>query len=110
MGFARNRLQPGGAAPENIVERIAVVGGPGGLCGDQLDPERVRDPTRDLVLESEEFADALVEPFGPQMRIGRGVNQPGGDAYLFARSLNASIQHIAHAELAADPPGGDWLV
>ena len=44
------------------------------------------------------------------MRIGQGINQLGGDAYLLARSLNASSQHIAHAELAADPPGGDWLV
>ena len=49
----------------------------------------------------------LVEPFGPQMRIGRGVDQPGGDAYLLAGLLDASIQHIAHAELAADPPGVD---
>src|SRR6516162_8547179 len=41
------------------------------------------------------------------MRIGRSVDQPGGDAYLLTGSLDASIQHIAHAELAADPAGVD---
>jgi hypothetical protein len=38
------------------------------------------------------------------MRIAFGVDELGVDADLVARSPDASFQHIAHTELAADLP------
>jgi hypothetical protein len=64
-----------------------MLGRPGGLRSDQLDPERIREPARDFVLQSEQIARVAVEPLGPQMGIGRGVDQLGVDAELIARSL-----------------------
>ncbi len=79
-----------------------MLGRPGGLRGYQLDAERVREPARDLVLQSEQIARVAVEPLGPQMRIGCGIAQLGADAELVARSPAASFEHIAHTKLAAD--------
>jgi hypothetical protein len=79
-----------------------VLGRPGGLRGDQLDAERVREPARDLVLQSEQIARVAVEPFCPKMRIGRSIDQLGVDTDLVARSPDAPLEHVAHAQLAAD--------
>jgi len=49
IAVARPRLQPCSACPENLVERLGMLGWPGGLRSHQLDAERVRDPARDLV-------------------------------------------------------------
>ena len=43
------------------------------------------------------------------MRIGFGVDQLGSDADPVSRPLDASFQHIAHAQLAADLFGVDAL-
>jgi hypothetical protein len=48
-----------------------VLGRPGGLCGDQLDAERVGEAARDLVLQGEQIVRVAVEPLGPQMRVGQ---------------------------------------
>jgi len=107
MGVSRNPLQPCGASAENIVGRIRGLGRPSGLRSDQLDAERVGDPTRDLVLQGEEIAGVAIESLGPQMRVALGVDQLRANAYLLARSLDAPLQHITHTELAADPAGVD---
>jgi len=65
MGGARHRLQPGGASPQDVVERIRIIGRPSGLRCNQLDAERVRDPARDLGLQGEEIASVAVEPLCP---------------------------------------------
>ena len=65
------------AAPENVVERVGMLGRPGGLSSDQLDADRVRDPAGDLVLQNKQIADVTVEPFCPQMRVGLGIRSAG---------------------------------
>ena len=99
---ARRRFRQQRAPPENIIQRIGVGGRAGGLGADQRTVERDRDAAGDLVLQGEEVAHLAVEPLGPQMRVGCGVNQLGVDADLIARAAQAPLQHIAHAELAAD--------
>ena len=54
--IARIRPEPCGASPENVVERIGMLGPPGGLRRDQLDAERVGEAARDLVLQGEQIA------------------------------------------------------
>jgi len=87
-----------------------MLGRPRGLCSDQLDAERIREPARYLVLQSEQIARVNVEPLGPQMRVGRGIDQLGADAEPVARPPDASFQHITHPELAADLLRVDGLV
>ena len=87
-----------------------MLGRPGGLRADQLEVERDRDPARDLVLQSEQIARVAVEPLGPEMRVGLGIDQLGVDADLVARPPDAPFQHIAHAQLAADLLRVDRLV
>ena len=87
-----------------------MLGRPGGLGGDQLDAERVREPARDLILQSEQIARVAVEPLGPKMRIGRGTDQLGVDAELVAGPPDAPFEHIAHAQLAANLLRVDGLV
>jgi hypothetical protein len=53
-------------------------------------------------LQSEEIAGAAVEPFRPEMRVSRGIDQLDADANLVARPTDASFEDIAHPELAAD--------
>ena len=59
------RFQPSGATPQNVVERIGVIGRPGGLCSDQFDAERVREPVRDFILCGEQVSYVLVEMLRP---------------------------------------------
>ena len=63
-----------------MVECVGVLRRPGGLRGDQLDPERVCKPANDLVLQSEEIFRVTVEPLRPEMRVGPGVDQLCRDA------------------------------
>jgi len=79
-----------------------MIGLPGRLCPNQRYIERVRDPARDLVLQREQVADVAVEALGPEMRVGRGVDQLGVDANPVPRSLDTAFQHVTHAELTAD--------
>jgi hypothetical protein len=50
IDIARIRLKPGGAAPENVVQCVGMLGRSGSLRCDQLNAERIREPARDLVL------------------------------------------------------------
>ena len=98
------------ALPKNEVHGIGIVGWPGSLRGDQLKAERVSDLSRNLVLHGKQISPAALEPLGSQMRVAFGLDQLGADAYLVSRSFDASVQHIAHAKLAADLFGVDRFV
>jgi hypothetical protein len=87
-----------------------MLGRPGGLRSDQLDAEGVGEAARDLVLQGEQIARVAIEPLGPKMRIGCGIDQLGADADPVARSPDAPFQHVAHTQLAADLLGIDGLV
>ena len=82
----------------------------GGLPGDQLGIERVRDPAGNLVLQSKEVGRIGIEPFGPDMRIKLGSDQLGGDPNPTARPSEAACEYIAHTQLAADLLRVDPLV
>jgi len=53
-------------------------------------------------LQREQICHNAVEPLRPEMRVALGINQLGVDADFVARPPDASLQHIAHAKLAAD--------
>ena len=88
----RRRLRHCGASPENVVQRVGILGRPGGLRADQREVERDRDPARDLVLQGEQIARVAVEPLGPQMRVGLGIDQLGVDADLVARRAGRCLR------------------
>ena len=102
-------FEPCGASPENVVQRVGIGGRPGGLRADQREIERDSDAAGDLVLQGKQIADVALEPLGPQMRAGLGIDQLGVDADLLGRALDAAFKHIAHAQLAADLLGVDRL-
>ena len=110
IAVARWGLQPGGASPEDVVQRVGMLGRTAGRGLDQFEVECDRDPTCDLVLQGEQIARVAVEPRRPQMRVGFGIDQLGSDADLGSRPLDASFQHIADPEFAADLFGVDRLV
>ena len=78
-----------------------MLGGPSRLNGDQLDAERVRELARDLVLQREQIARVAVEPFGPEMHVGLGIDQLGVDTDLVPRSADAAFNYIAHRQFVA---------
>jgi hypothetical protein len=57
-----------------------MLGRPGCLRSDQLQVERVCNPASYLALQGEQINRVAVEPLGPQMRVGRGIDQLGADA------------------------------
>jgi len=60
-------------------------------------------------LQGEQIADVAIEPLGPEVRTGFGIDQLGVDADLRARPLDASFENIAHPQLAADLFGIYWF-
>ena len=55
-----------------------------------------------LILELEHIFDRAVEPVGPQMRAGFGLDQLRGDADPAAALAHRAFEHIAHAQFAPD--------
>ena len=47
-------------------------------------------------------ASVAVEAIGPEMRAGHGIDQLAGDPHPAAGLAHAALEHVAHAELAAD--------
>src|SRR5262249_61591663 len=74
----------------------------GDLCSDQLEVERECDSTGDLVLQSEQIADVVIEAVGPQIGPSVCIDQLGVGAHLLTRAPYAPFQCVAHAELATD--------
>ena len=64
--------------------------------------ERVRQARDDLVLHVEEIGQRLVEPLGPEMIAGLGVDELHVDAHAIAAALDAAFEHVAYVQLAAD--------
>src|SRR6516162_2432185 len=109
LGGTRLGFQQYRTPPENVVERVGMLGGPRSLSSDQLYIERYRDPARDLVLQSEQIGHVAVESLSPQMSIGFGVDQLRIDADLVARPPDAAFEYEAHPQLATDLLGVDPL-
>lgn len=61
-----------------------MLGWSGGLRTDQLKVKRNCDPARDLVLQSKQIVSVAVEPLRPQMCVGLGIDELGGNADLVA--------------------------
>jgi hypothetical protein len=59
-------VQRRGSRPENVVQRVGMLGRPRGLHADQLKVERDCDPARDLVLQSEEIAQVAIPTARPR--------------------------------------------
>jgi hypothetical protein len=81
-----------------------------GFSGGQLQVECASDAARDLVLQGEQITRVAIEPLGPEVRVGLGIDQLGVDPDLIARAPDAPFQHIAHAKLSTDLLRVDWLV
>jgi hypothetical protein len=90
---ARTRLRHSSASTENAVDRVGMLCRPGRLPADQLDIKRDGDPTRDLVLQSEQIARITVKLLGPQMRISLSVDQLGIDADFVTRPPDAPFEY-----------------
>ena len=61
-----------------------MLGRPGGFHSGKLKVKRNSNSVRDLVLKREQIARVIVEPLGPEMGVGLGVDQLGVDADLIA--------------------------
>ncbi len=72
------------------------------LGGDELGVERARQARDDFVLHVEEIGERLVEPLGPEMTAGFGVDELHVDAHAVSAALNAALEDIADVQLAPD--------
>ena len=72
------------------------------LGGDELGIQRARQARDDFVLHVEEIGEGLVEPLGPQMIAGLGVDKLHVDAHAVTAALNAALKDIADVQLASD--------
>ena len=88
----RCRLIMCGASPEDIIQRVRMLGWAGSLGVDQLNVECDCDPARDFVLQGEQIANVAIEPLGPEMCVGLGVDQLGVDADVVAQPPNAALR------------------
>ena len=73
----------------------------------QLRRDGADDPRRHLVLQLEDVGQLAVETVGPKVRAGRRLDQLAGDAQPVIGPSHAALEHVAHAELAADLPDVD---
>jgi hypothetical protein len=89
-----------------IGAQVEVVGGEivcraadraGGLGGLQGRLDGPGDADRDLVLKLEDIFERAVEPIGPEVRAGRGVDQLPGDPHPLAGFAHRAFEHVAHA-------------
>src|SRR6516164_1870514 len=99
MNAARMRLEPCSAPPENVVEGVGMFGRPGRFRPDEFKVESNPDPAGDLILQGEQIARVAIGAVSPQMRVGLGIDQLGGDSDLIARSPDAPFEHVAHTKL-----------
>ena len=94
-----------------MAAQIEVVGGQiggrssgrtgalGGLQRGFDDPGNAR---RHFVLKLEDIVERAVEPVGPQMRTGRGIDQLSRNAHATPRLADGALKHIADAQFAPD--------
>src|SRR5260221_483603 len=72
------------------------------LCRDEFDADCPCEPGYDLVLHVKEIGPRLVEPLGPHMRAGLGIDELSIDTDSIVAALHTAFQHVAHAKLAAE--------
>ena len=60
------------------------------------------DTQGDVVLKCEDIFEPAIVTFGPQMSTSFGIDELGTDPHAVSCPADASLQHIAHAQLAAD--------
>ena len=70
------------------------------LGNDQLRVERVGEPGDDFILHVEKVRHRLVKPVRPKMVAAFGVDELDVDPHSTCGALDASLQHVAHVELA----------
>ena len=63
----------------------------------------VGEPRYNFVLHIEEIGDGLVEPLGPKMIAGLGIDQLHVHPKPVAAALHRAFQHVADVQLAPDP-------
>jgi hypothetical protein len=71
--------------------------------------ERVDDVAGDFVLHREHIVQAAVVAVRPQVMAAAGVDKLSRDPHPIANLADASLQHVTHAEFAADLPHSDRL-
>ena len=64
--------------------------------------ERARQTRDDFVLHVEEIGERLVEPLGPEMIAGLGVDELHVDAHAVPAALDAAFEDVADVKLAPD--------
>jgi hypothetical protein len=82
------------------------VGGRGLFCaprldGDEFGVQRARQARDNLVLHVEKIGERLVEPLGPEVIAGLGVDELDIDAHAGAAALDATLEDVADVQLAA---------
>jgi len=68
----------------------------------ELRHDRAGNGPSDLVLQIEYVREIAVVPLRPDVIPGGRVDELGRDAYAVAATAHAALEHIAHAQLAAD--------
>jgi hypothetical protein len=79
------------------------------LGADELRVKRVGKPRDDFVLHVEEIGKRLVEAVRPKVTAALGVKELDIHSHSITAALNASLQRVANAQLAADSPHVDRL-
>ena len=72
------------------------------LGGDELRIQCACQARNDFVLHVEEIGEGLVEPLGPELIAGFGVDELDIDAHAVSAALDTAFKHVADVQLAAD--------
>jgi hypothetical protein len=71
--------------------------------------KNIAEPIHAYALEVGQVGNILVEPVGPQMRAGFGVDELRVDAHAILITLDRAFKHVADAKFFADLLGVDAL-
>ena len=86
-------------APEDFIAAMREIGRPGvigiWIGGGELAVQRACQTRNDFVLHVEEIGQGLVEPLGPEMIAGLGVDELHIDAHSVSAALDAALEDIA---------------
>jgi hypothetical protein len=75
----------------------------------QFDLKHAGEARDHFVLELEQVRDVFLEPVGPEMRAGLGVDELRVDAHPVEVALHRAFEHVSHAELLGDRLGVEVL-
>ena len=68
----------------------------------QRERQRADDLLYHLVLRREDVREIAIEPLGPEMPAGAGIDELRRDAHALAGLADAALEHKAHAQVAPD--------